>query len=687
MSDPDPPDSGAAGDPGEHGSDEHRQDHGGHDHREHHRHMADDFRRRFWASLVLTVPVLALSRTIHGWLGLGDRLDFPARAYVQLAFAAVVFAYGGKPFLAGLAGELRKRQPGMMTLIGTAISVAMAYSTAVVLGVTGESVFFWELATLIDLMLLGHWIEMRSVLSAGSALEELARQMPSQAHRLTGEGDRTEDVPVSQLAEGDRVRVRPGEKMPADGEIDDGRSTFDESSVTGESKPIEKGPGDSVVAGVVNGASAVTVTVRKAGEDTYLSQVVSMVRQAQQARSNTQNLADRAARWLTVLALSAGAATFLAWRLAGARTDYSLERSVTVMVITCPHALGLAIPLVVAVSTTLAARRGLLIRDRNALERTVGLDAVIFDKTGTLTEGRFAVTDAIPLAGDADADEVLRLAAAVEGSSEHSIARGIVSAADEKDLDRPGAEGFEAIPGKGARATVDGRELLTVSPSYLEERGLEIDSDRVDRRRAEGMTVVFLLEGDRPVGAIALDDVVRDSARTAVDELRSMGLDVLLVTGDAEPVARRVAEELGIDETFAEVLPDAKVEIVRDVRSEGRRVAMVGDGINDAAALAEADVGIAIGAGTDVAIDSADVVLVESDPGDVLAVVRLARGSYRKMIQNLLWATGYNAVTIPLAAGALAWAGVVLSPAAGAIIMSLSTVIVAINARLLGLPS
>ncbi len=646
----------------------------------HHEKMIAEFRRRFWVSLVLTVPVLVLSPMIQGWLGLTETLSFAYDGYVQLVFASAVFIYGGWPFLKGLGREIGQKQPGMMTLIAVAITVAYSYSAAVVLGLTGQKVFFWELATLIDVMLLGHWIEMRSVAGARGAVEELAKLVPGKAHRV-GEDGEVEDVPVSELAEGDTVLIKPGEKVPADGTIAEGATSVDESMLTGESKPVEKREGDSLVGGSVNGESSVKITVDKTGDETYLSEVVRMVRRAQESRSRTQNLADRAAFWLTVIALSVGAVTLGIWLAVGRGFDYSLERSVTVMVITCPHALGLAIPLVVAVSTALAARQGLLIRDRSAFEQARAIDAIIFDKTGTLTTGEFAVSDVVPLSEDLDENGALSLAAAVESRSEHAIARGIVHSADDRELDYAQANGFQAIPGQGGKATIDGREVLAVSPAYLEDHGLSMDDDRVASLRGQGKTVVFLVEDQQVLAALALDDTIRDESRQAVDRLKDMGVQVMMVTGDAQAVADRVADELGLDDVFAEVQPDAKADKVQEVRDRGLTVAMVGDGVNDAPALASADVGIAIGAGTDVAIESADIVLVRSDPRDSVRVTALSRETYRKMVQNLMYATGYNAVTIPLAAGALAWAGIVLSPAVGALIMSLSTVVVAINAR------
>ena len=645
--------------------------------------MVDDLRRRFWISLALTAPVLATSEMVQQFLGLRDVLAFPGDRYVGFAFATAVYFYGGWPFLTGLVDEIRQRQPGMMTLVGLAITVAYSYSTAVVFGLSG-SVFFWETATLIDIMLLGHWIEMRSVLGASRALEQLVRLLPSQAHRLRPDGS-IEEAPLEALRPGDRVLVKPGEKIPTDGRVVTGRTSVNQALLTGESQPVERGEGDEVIGGAVNGEAAITIDVRRTGTDTYLSQVIELVRKAQATRSHTQDLADRAALWLTIIAVLGGALTLVAWLAAGRELSFALERMVTVMVITCPHALGLAVPLVIAVSTGLAARSGLLIRDRAAFERARALNAVVFDKTGTLTEGRFGVTDIVPLAGRSE-QEVLRLAAAVESRSEHPIGAGIVRAATTRALSYPAALDVTAIPGAGARGTVAGAAVAVVSGGYLREKGLGTGDSggQVERLVIQGKTVAYVVSDGEPIGAIALADIVRAESREAIDRLKAMGITSIMLTGDAAAVARRVATELGLDEYFGEVLPDKKAAKIVEVKRRGLSVAMVGDGVNDAPALVAADVGIAIGAGTEVAIESADVVLVRSDPRDVPAIVQLARATYRKMVQNLWWATGYNAVAIPLAAGVLAPAGILLSPALGAVFMSASTVIVALNAQLLG---
>jgi len=568
-----------------------------------------------------------------------------------------------------------------MTLVALAISTAYLYSTLVVLGLPGEG-FFWELATLVDIMLLGHWIEMRSVMGASGALEALVRLLPAGAHRRRQDGT-VEDVPVSALARGDTVIVKPGEKVPTDGTIVQGRTTVNQALLTGESQPVEKGEGDEVIGAAVNGESAIVVEVKRTGSETYLSQVIELVRRAQESRSRTQDLADRAALWLTIIAVSSGGLTFGAWLWQGRDLAFAVERMVTVMVIACPHALGLAVPLVVAVSTTLSARHGLLVRDRSGFERARLLSAVVFDKTGTLTQGRFGVTDVVSFDGSSSED-VLRIAATLESQSEHPIAAGVVQAARTRSLLVTTPREFRAIPGKGAEAIVEGRRVKVVSPGYVKEQGVAVENARVRELGAQGQTVVFVLVDDRPIGAIALADLVREESRAALSQLKQLGIRTMMLTGDSEAVAKSVASQLQLDDFFAEVLPDQKGAKIKEIQARGFVVAMVGDGVNDAPALVSADVGIAIGAGTDVAIESADIVLVRSDPRDVPAVIQLARATYRRMVQNLWWATGYNAVAIPLAAGVLYGRGIVLSPALGAVLMSLSTVIVAINARLLG---
>lgn len=643
--------------------------------------MVEDFKRRFWISLALTIPVLVLSPMLQELVGLRQALTFPYDGILQWALATAIFVYGGWPFLAGLASELRELKPGMMTLIAVAVSVAYAYSSAVVFGLSGR-VFFWELATLIDVMLLGHWFEMRSVMGASNALQELAKLLPDEAHRLDDEGE-VKDVPVDRLAPGDRILVKPGEKIPTDGTIAEGSAVLDESMITGESTPVERSEGQEVIGGALNGDSAIQVEVGRTGDDTYLSTVIDMVRRAQDSRSRQQDLADRAAGWLTMIALAAGAATLGTWLLLDRAFDFSLERMVTVMVITCPHALGLAVPLVIAISTSLAAGRGLLIRDRAAFERGRKLDVVVFDKTGTLTTGVLSVSDTLASDG-VEESEVIRLAAAVEAGSEHPIARGILEHAESSGIEAPPSRDFEALKGRGARAQVEGEAIEVLSTGALKQAGIDVDDQRIADVAREGKTVVHVVrDGDR-LGSLALGDRVRPESRRALRDLQDLGIRVAMLTGDAEEVARQVASELGVDEVHAEVLPDEKAGTIREIASGGQVVAMVGDGVNDAPALAEADLGVAIGAGTDVAIETGDVVLVRSDPREVATIVHLSRATHRKMIQNLLWATGYNVIAIPLAAGVLLPLGVLLPPAVGAVIMSLSTVIVAINAKLLG---
>ena len=640
--------------------------------------MIEDFKRRLWVSALLTIPILLLSPMIQMFLGVS--LRFSGDTLILFALSSIVFFYGGYPFLVGLFEEVKKRKIGMMTLIAIAITVAYLYSTAVVFGLPGMG-FFWELATLIDIMLLGHWIEMRSVMGASRALEALAELMPSTAHRLNPDGT-VQDVSLSDLQIGDRVLIKPGEKAPADGEVLTGETSFNESMLTGESNPVPKGPGGKVIGGAINGEGAATVEVRHTGKDSFLSQVIKLVEEAQESKSHTQDLANRAAQWLTFIALFGGALTYLVWILV-LRSDiaFALERMVSVMVITCPHALGLAVPLVVAISTALSASNGLLIRDRVAFERARNLQAIIFDKTGTLTEGKFGVTEILPFA-DLDEPMLLKLAASIEANSEHPIAKGIVSSSPESFP----VEGFRAIPGKGAEGSIEGKKVKVVSPGYLREHGINYPSERLEPLALQGKTVIFVLVEDRPVGAIALADLIRPESKEAVSRLKAMGIRSIMLTGDNPQVAQWVAESIGIEEFFAEVLPQDKALKVKEIQARNLIVGMTGDGINDAPALAQADVGIAIGAGTDVAIETASIILVRSNPLDVVAIVDLAKATYRKMVENLLWATGYNVVAIPLAAGVLYRFGILLSPALAAVLMSASTVIVAFNARLLRLP-
>jgi P-type Cu2+ transporter len=654
------------------------QGHGKGDHHQHHAHMVADFRRRFWVSLALTIPVLALSPMIQGFLGLGQALRFTGDLYVLFALSSAIFFYGGYPFLKGLFDELKDAQPGMMTLIAIAITVAYVYSSIVVFGLPGK-IFFWELATLIEIMLLGHWIEMKSVMGASRALEELAELMPSDAHTVMPDGS-TKDISLEDLQVGDRVLIKPGEKIPVDGEVVEGESSVNEAMLTGESKPVEKTVGSKLIGGAINGEGSMTAEVQKTGKDSFLSQMIDLVEEAQQSKSRSQDLANRAALWLTIIALSCGAITLVMWLgIINKDFAFSLERMVTVMVITCPHALGLAVPLVVAVSTALSARNGLLIRNRAAFERGRNIQAIIFDKTGTLTRGEFGVTDTVTFSNGMDEKELLKYAASIETHSEHPIAKGI-AASVEKPLR---VEDFKAIPGKGAQGTVEGKDVKVVSPGYLKESNISMEDERIEKFNSQGKTVIFvIIDGDLK-GAIALADIIRPESKEAISRLKEMDIQCMMLTGDNKLVAKWVSDEIGLDEYFAEVLPQEKAEKVKEVQSRGLIVAMTGDGVNDAPALAQADVGIAIGAGTDVAVETADIVLVRSSPLDAMAIIGLARATYRKMVQNLVWATGYNAFAIPLAAGVLYKSGILLTPAMGAVLMSLSTVIVAINARFL----
>lgn len=656
-----------------------RQNHGSHQgHYDHHAHMVVDFRKRFWVSLLLTIPILLLSPMIQTFIGLGESLRFPGDLFIAFLFSSAVFFYGGYPFLKGIYDELKTFKPGMMTLIAIAISVAYFYSSAVVFGLSGK-IFFWELATLIDIMLLGHWIEMKSVMGASRALEELAKLMPSDAHMILPDGS-IQDIPLNQLKVSDRVLVKPGEKLPADGEVLEGETSVNEAMLTGESKPVSKKIGTQVIGGSINGEGSITIEVQKTGKDSFLSQVIDLVRQAQESKSKTQDLANRAAVWLTLLALGGGMITLFIW-LVIMRQDFAfaLERTVTVMVITCPHALGLAVPLVVAVSTAISARNGLLIRNRAAFETARNIQAIIFDKTGTLTEGKFGVTEIVILNGEMDEKQMLTYAASVEVHSEHPIAKGIVDFSEEThDVSE-----FKAIPGKGAQGKVNGKEVKVVSPGYLHEQRIEIQHKQLDSLNKQGKTLVYVLIDDKVVGAIALGDIIRPESRDALSRLKQMGIHTMMLTGDNKQVAKWVSDEVGLDEFFAEVLPHQKSAKIKEVQARGLTVAMTGDGVNDAPALAQADVGIAIGAGTDVAVETADIVLVRSNPQDVASIISLAKATYKKMVQNLAWATGYNAFAIPLAAGIFYNYGILLSPAMGAVLMSFSTVIVAINARFL----
>ena len=684
-----------------HGSHAAKPQHGAHDghhaahadhagdtpHDKHAGHSVAMFRDKFWLSLMLTVPTLVWGHMLQQLFGYAAPV-FPGSRYIPALFGTAVFVYGGRPFLQGAARELRDRLPGMMTLIALAIGVAFLFSAAVTLGYPGMPL--WEeLATLVTIMLLGHWIEMRSIAQAQGALRELAKLLPNTATRIrpdraAGGSEELEEIPVTELHDGDVVLVRPGASVPADGEVVDGRSSVNEAMVTGESQPVEKTVGTRVIAGTVNGGGSLRVRVTGTGDRTMLAGIMRLVEQAQGSRSRAQALADRAAFWLTIVALAAGALTLAAWLVAGAGLSYAVERLVAVLVIACPHALGLAIPLVIAISTTLGARSGLLVRDRRGLEEARNLTTVVFDKTGTLTLGEHRVVGI--LASGIDERRALALAAAVEQDSEHPLARAIVTTARERGVPVPAATEFQAIAGYGVEARVDGQQHAVGGPNLLAKRDAVAAPDLqafVDAAAKDGQGAVYLLDGNRPLAAFALADALRPESREAIDRLHALGLEVAMLTGDAQVVADRVGRELGIDTVLAQVLPDAKAAKIQELQRQGKRVAMVGDGVNDAPALVTADVGIAIGAGTDVAVEAGDVVLVRSDPRDVPRLVALSRASYRKMVQNLWWAAGYNIVALPLAAGVLAPIGIVLSPAVGAVLMSLSTVIVALNAQLL----
>jgi Cu2+-exporting ATPase len=645
----------------------------------HHEMMAKDFLKRFYVSIILTPPIIILSPMIRTLLGL-DYLSFTGDVYVLFVLSTITYLYGGFPFLKGLVREIRKRQPGMMTLVAVAISVAYFYSSFVVFGLEG-TMFFWELVTLIDIMLIGHWVEMRSVMGASKALEELVKLLPTTAHLLQPDGS-TKEVPTSALKKDDLVLIKPGERIPSDGTVEDGQSSVNEAMITGESKPVVKSKGDEAIGGAINGEGSLTVRITKTGNETYLAQVIDLVREAQESKSRTQDLANRAAFFLTIIALTAGAITLTAWLALGQEVQFGIERAVTVMVIACPHALGLAVPLVVSVSTSISAKDGLLIRDRAAFERARNMNAVVFDKTGTLTEGQFSVTEIIPF-NKMNGDDILSLAASLEVHSEHPIAKGIVRGGKERGVEIHSVSDFKAIPGKGATGQVRSQKVSVVSPGYLQELNQIPNSEDVDRIAETGQTVVYVIINDELAGALALADIIRSESKVAITRLQQMGIKCMMLTGDNRFVAKWVAEELQLDDYFAEVLPHEKSAKIKEIQDRGLTVAMVGDGINDAPALVQADVGIAIGAGTDVAIEAADIVLVRNNPLDAVSILGLSKATYKKMIQNLVWATGYNALAIPLAAGVLFFLGILLSPAIGAVLMSLSTVIVAINARLL----
>ena len=656
--------------------------HRGHEaHDKHEGHSVETFRRKFWLSLLLTVPTLAWSPMIQGWLAYRAPV-FPGSRFVPAVFGTIIFFYAGWVFIDGALRELRARLPGMMTLISLAILVAFLFSAVVTLGFPGMDLW-WELATLITIMVLGHWIEMRSISQARGALNELAKLLPDTA--LLVWGDATQEVPIAELKDGDLLLIRPGAGVPADAIVRSGESQVNEAMITGESAPVAKKPGDKLIAGTINTAGSLRAEVTGTGDRTALAGIMRLVEQAQKSRSRAQALADRAAFFLTIIAVISGALTLVVWLAVGSTVAYAVERVVTVLVIACPHALGLAIPLVIAISTTLGARAGLLVRDRRGLEDARRIDTVVFDKTGTLTLGEHRVVD-VAVSGTITADEALRLAAGVESDSEHPVAQALMKSARERGLQIPPSSGFEYMPGRGVRATVEGRILEGGGPNLLAELGVETPADlteAVERAAASGQGVVYLVEQGRVLAAFAVADAIRPESREAVDKLHAQGIEVVMITGDAQAVANAIATELRIDTVFAQVLPERKAQMIEELQARGSRVAMVGDGVNDAPALVTADVGIAIGAGTDVAVEAGDVVLMRSDPRDVPRIIALSKATYRKMIQNLWWAAGYNVVAIPLAAGVAAPWGVVLHPAVGAVLMSLSTVVVAVNAQLL----
>lgn len=665
-------------------SHDHHDVHQGHaDHDKHAGHSPNMFKQKFWLSLALTIPTLAFSHTVQSWFGVSWM--FPGSEYIPAIFGIIIFFYGGLVFLKSAKVEIEGRQPGMMTLISMAITVAFAYSLAVTLNIVDGMDFWWELATLVTIMLLGHWLEMASVMNAQGALNELAKLLPDEAELVTSSGTKT--VPASELKVGDRFLVRPGSKIPGDGIIIEGESDINESMLTGESKPVRKGVQAAVIGGTINGNASLTVQVTKTGSDTALAGIMKLVADAQNSKSKTQILADRAAFYLTFIALGAALLTWIGWAVAGASAGFILERIVTVLVIACPHALGLAVPLVTAISTTLAARNGLLVRQRMALEAARNIDVVLFDKTGTLTKGQHGVTDIWAAEGYTEED-ILHLTASLEQNSEHIVGRGIVRRSKEQHVHLDEVENFSALPGLGVKGRLHGSDdFIAASYRYISENQLTIPTSFANQTKQaakDGKTEVYLVNAKQEVvGAIALADEIREESRETIEQLQGMGIKAAMITGDSEEVAAYVAKQLGLYQYFAEVRPEDKASKVKELQAQGLHVAMVGDGVNDAPALTQADIGIAIGAGTDVAIESAGIVLASNDPRGVAKIVRLSRSSYRKMQQNLAWATGYNALAIPLAAGVTAAIGFILSPALGAVLMSLSTIIVAINAQYL----
>ena len=651
-------------------------------HNQHIGHNVEMFRNKFWVCLIISIPVLLWDPMIQQWFKY-QLPSFPGSNFIPAVFGTIVFIYGGWIFLQGAYQELVHKTPGMMTLISLAINVAFFYSIAVMLGLKGHTLW-WELATLISIMLLGHWIEMRSISQAQGALQELAKLLPDTAILLTDD-ESTQEVLVEQLQEGDLILIRPGAIIPADGMVQSGKSSVNEAMITGESKPVEKKQGERVLAGTVNGEGSLRVKIAGIGDKTALAGIMRLVEQAQSSRSRAQALADRAAFYLTLVAIGSGLITLIGWLLSGSTLDFAITRVVTVLVIACPHALGLAIPLVIAISTTLGARNGLLIRDRRGLEEARNLDVVVFDKTGTLTMGEHRVIQTVT-DKSIDNEEALRLAAAVERDSEHPIARALQKSAEAVGIEIPPSQNFRAIPGQGVQAQVEGREFQVGGPSLLKSEKFPIPeefNDAAHRFGESGQAAIYLVEGEKVLAVFAIADAIRPESYEAIRNLHQLGIQSAMLTGDSEAVAETVAKELDINLVFAQVLPEDKAKKIQDLQKQGKRVAMVGDGVNDAPALATADVSIAIGAGTDVAVEAGDVVLVRSDPRDIPRIIKLSKATYQKMIQNLWWAAGYNIIALPLAAGALAWAGIILAPAVGAVLMSASTVIVSINAQIL----
>jgi Cu2+-exporting ATPase len=649
-----------------------------HDHHEggghaHHEGMIDDFKKRFYVVLILTIPIIALSPMIQHWLDV--QWSFTGSNYVLLILSSIVFFYGGWPFLVGLVDEVKSKLLGMMTLVAVAITVAYVYSVAIVFGLEGMD-FFWELATLILIMLLGHWIEMKSIMSASRELELLVQLMPSDAHLV--HGDHVMDVKTDSLKAGDVILVKPGEKIAADGDIVEGKSFLNESMLTGESKPAEKDLGDKVIAGSINGEGSLKIKVTHGTKDSYLAQVIKLVQDAQNTKSRTQLLADNAAKWLTIIALTSGTLTFIVWLALGKDLAFAMERMVTVIVICCPHALGLAVPLVVAHSTAISAKSGLLIKDRTAFENSRKITTLVFDKTGTLTRGEFNVVRYESLNSKFTKEQILLLAAALEQNSEHPIATGITRKSKALNQHLPSPKDFKAITGKGIQAVIDGTDIKVVSPGYLRENNLSAD---MPFSKAE--TTIFIIADNLVAGFVSLADEIRPESAEAIHILHAQKIKTLLLTGDNKEVAKAVSDTLKMDGFIAEVLPHQKLEKIKELQKKGEFVAMTGDGVNDAPALAQADVGIAVGSGSDIAAETADIVLVNSNPKDVANLILFGKATYRKMMQNLGWATGYNVIALPLAAGVLYNAGIMLSPAMGAVLMSVSTIVVAINARLL----